>query len=411
MTISRRLFLGSAAALTAATYARAAGSNERLSVGIVGPGGRGRSLLYTFFQAQKDAKAELTASCDIWSLARERANEFIKKNKVAEPRQFKRLEDMLDAKDLDAIIIATPDHAHAKHLAMCLQAGKHVYCEKPFANTIEDANATIDVCRKSDKVVTLGTQRRSDPHYLAAADTIKTGVLGDIVKVDVVQNALSPFRWRRDADVKLLKETDTDWKAFLMGKPDRPFDARQYLEFRLFREFSSGIIDQWMTHLIDTVHMLAGGTFPKSVVAHGGTYAWKDHRENGDTVQVSLDYPEGFMATYSSTLANGSGSGCRVLGRKATLEYENQWQVSDLAKKGEKSAEPKPIAAKEGLTGNMDLLHIRNWLDGAAKGNKQTNCTPEHGYQHSIACIMAATALRTGHRQTFDPKTRTIKEG
>ncbi len=158
-----------------------------------------------------------------------------------------------------------PDHAHAQQLVLSLQAGKHVYCEKPFANVLEEANAALDAYRKSDKVVTIGTQRRSDPRYLAAADLVRSGVLGPIVQVDMVSNAYSPFRWRRDGDVKSLKECDVDWKAFLMGRPLRPFDPRQYLEFRLFHDFSTGIIDQWMTHMIDAAHLLTGATFPKSV--------------------------------------------------------------------------------------------------------------------------------------------------
>lgn len=408
--VSRRGFLGaSAAALTAASYARAAKANERLSVGIVGPGGRGRGLLRNFFDVNKDAKAELTALCDIWSVARERGNDFVKKAGAPEPRQLKRLDDMLALKDLDAVIIGTSDHAHAQQIVQTLAAGKHIYCEKPFANVLEEANAAIDACRKSDKVVTLGTQRRSDPHYLAAVDVVKT--IGDVVQVEMIQNAYSPYRWRREADVKAMKESDTDWKAFLMGRSDRPFDPRQYLEFRLFRDFSSGIIDQWMTHMIDAVHMLTGATHPKSVVAHGGNYAWKDYRENGDTVHVALDYGT-FMTTYSSTLANGFGSACRVMGKQGTLEFENVWQVSPLAtKKGEKQPEGKPIAAKEGLQGNMDQIHMRNWLECVHKGQRQTHCTAEHGYQHSIACILATQALRTGKRLVFDEKARTIREG
>src|SRR5262249_46521698 len=157
-------------------------------------------------------------------------------------------------------------------------------------------------------------------------------VLGQVVGVDVVQNAYSPYRWRRDNDVKELKEGDTDWKAFLMGRRERPFDPRQYLEFRLFHDFSTGIIDQWMTHLIDTVHLLTGATFPKSAVAHGGTFAWKDHRENGDTVHAVLEYPQGFLCSYSCTLANAHGSGCRILGTKGALEYEKEWRYYESPK-------------------------------------------------------------------------------
>ncbi|MBI1831933.1 MAG: Gfo/Idh/MocA family oxidoreductase [Planctomycetes bacterium] len=366
---TRRDLLGASGAVaTGATFStlsasaaeQVQGANQRLSVGIVGPGGRGTGLLRTF--------------------------------------------------SLDAVIIATPDHAHAQHLAQCLRAGKHVYCEKPFANTLDDANTTIDACRRSEKVISIGTQRRSDPHYLAAQELMRTRPIGDITQVTIIQNAHSPFRWRRDADVRVLQERDVDWRAFLMGKPHRPFDARQYLEFRLFRDFSSGIIDQWMTHLIDTVHMLAGGTFPRSVVAHGGTYAWRDHRQNPDTVHVALEYPQGFMASYSSTLTNAFGSGCRILGRTGTLEYEKTWRVcGDGIPNSQVRA--RAIEPQAGLQGTMDLIHMRNWLQSIRANRRATHCTAEHGYQHAIACIMAERALRSGRRQVYDERNRTIQEG
>jgi predicted dehydrogenase len=418
--LSRRDFLGTTGAaaagialgqLAAPAGARADAAAERLSVGIVGPGGRGQGLLRTFFDVCKDSGAELTAVCDLWARNRERGADLVKQASSKAPRTFRRLEDMLAANGLDAVVIATPDHAHAQHLVQCLRAGKHVYCEKPFANVAEEANAALDAYRKSDKVVTIGTQRRSDPRYLAAADLMRSGVLGPVVQVDMIQNAYSPYRWRRDEEVKALKETDVDWKAFLMGRAERKFDARQYLEFRLFHDFSTGIIDQWMTHMIDTVHLLTGAKFPRSVVAHGGTYAWKDHRENGDTVHVLLEYPEGFLCTYACTLANGFGSGCRILGRQGTLEYEDNWRLSGEGVKDSKLAAAKPIAPKEGLQGDMDHIHMRNWLECVRQGKRETNCTPEHGYQHALACIMADRALHTGRRMVFDETSRTIQVG
>jgi predicted dehydrogenase len=407
-SLSRRTFLGaSAAGLALGGVARAAG--ERLSVGIVGPGGRGRGLLKTFFAVCKDHPAELTAVCDLWARNRDRAAALVKGASGKEPRKFSHLEDMLAWKGLDAVLIATPDHAHARHLAQCLGAKKHVYGEKPFANTLEEANAALDAYRKSDRVVTVGTQRRSDPRYVAAAALMKEGVVGQVVQVDVIQNAHSPYRWRR-GDVKALREKDTDWKAFLMGRPYRKFDPHRYLEFRLYHDYSTGIIDQWMSHLIDTVHLLTGATFPRSVTAQGGCYAWKDGRENGDTVHALLDYPQGFMATYSCTLANGFGSGCRVLGRQGTLEYENAWRVSGAGVKGSKVA-ASPIRPAEGMKGDMDRLHMADWLGCARKGERKTRCTAEHGYQHAVACIMADRALHTGRRLVFDEKARAIREG
>jgi predicted dehydrogenase len=408
--LTRRHFLGSSSAgLLAVTAAKAANSNERLSIGIVGPGGRGRGVLGATLKLAKKHNAEVTAVCDVWSRNRDLGAEMVKKETDKQPRVFNRLEDMLAAKDLDAVIIATPDHQHARQLIECLKAKKHVYCEKPFANRLDDANDAIDAARKSDRVVTLGTQRRSDPRYVAAAEVIKSGTIGSVVQIDVVQNAYSPYRWRSPSLVKAIKEKDTDWKAFLAGREMRKFDPHQYVEFRLYRDFSTGIIDQWMTHLIDTVHLLSGAKHPRSVVAHGGCYAWKDGRENGDCVQVGLDYP-GFFANYSCTLASAAGRGFRVMGQKGTLEFETAWRVSGEGVTGSK-VEKKTIEPKDGEKGEMGVLHVANWLECCHKGEKKTNCTAEHGYQHAIACIMADRALHSGKRQAFDETARKIKEG
>jgi predicted dehydrogenase len=408
--ISRRGFVALSAGAAIVVHAADGKRLEKLSVGIVGPGDRGRGLLGNFFAVAAEQQAELTAVCDIWGRNRDKAAALVKDKTGREPRQFRSLDDMLAWSGLDAVIIATPDHAHARHLTACLNAGKHVYCEKPFANVLDDANTAIDAWRNCDRVVTLGTQRRSDPRYLAAAEVMRSGALGDIIRVEMVQNAYSPYRWRRDAEVAALKESEVDWKAFLAGKPMRKFDPRVYLEFRLFRDFSSGIIDQWMTHMIDTVHFLTGATFPRSVVANGGTYAWKDHRDNGDTLAVLLDYPQGFLCSYSSTLANGFGSSCSILGRNGTLEFEDRWQISGQGVPGSKLA-TKPIEPKAGMTKNMDHAHVADWLACIHRSDRRTRCTPEHGYQHAIACIMAARAFGSGRRMIYDEKSRTIREG
>lgn len=408
-TVNRRIFLGASSATLAALGARAANANSALSVGLAGPGARARDLMSNFFAVNKACNAELTAICDIWSLKRDRAVASVKKTAGKAPRAFKRLEDMLAWNGLDAVIIATPDHAHAKLLMACLQAGKHVYCEKPFANVLEEANAALDVWRKTpNKAVTLGTQRRSDPRYLTAVELMKTDVLGPLVRVDIAQNHHSPYRWRRAAEVALLKEADTDWKAWLLGRPDRKFDPHLYLEFRLFREFSSGIIDQWYSHLSDATHMLTGASFPRSVVAHGGIYVWKDGRETADSLTIAADYPQGFLATYSANLANGQGSFYRVTGRQGAMEFESNWRL--VSGTGPRGSEKK-IEPKEGLEGSMDHIHMRNWLECARAGKKETHCTPEHGYQHSIVCMMAQRALETGRRQLFEQKARVIREG
>src|SRR5262249_44953535 len=127
-------------------------------------------------------------------------------------------------------------------------------------------------------------------------------------------------------------------------------------------------------------------------------------------VHVVLDYPQGFLGTYASTLANAFGSGCRILGRQGTLEYEKVWRISGEGIPNAKLA-AREIPPRPGLQGNMDQIHMRNWLECVRAGRRDTHCTAEHGYQHAIACIMADRALRSGRRMVYDEGTRTIREG
>ena len=318
---------------------------------------------------------------------------------------------MLADKDIDAVIIATPDHQHSKMLKAAIEAGKDVYLEKPMGNVLSELNEAYAAVEKSDRIVQIGTQRRSYPRYRSAIDIMNSGRIGEIVKVDVIWNIYSQYRWaKKQKELDSLKESDIDWKAFLMGKPDRPFDAKIYRSFRLFREFSSAIIDQWMTHGIDVVHMLTGELYPKSVVALGKIYRFHDYRENPDTMQAVLDYGHGgknFLATYATCLANGAGSATRVQGTRGTLEVENVWRVSGEGVEGDQAIkEAEEIPEKPGT-----LHHMANWLDCVRRrAPRDLYCPPVAGYGHSVACIMTTDAMWSGRRMVFDPSRREIRE-
>lgn len=412
---SRRVFLETAATTGAALWAGAAtaaprGPNEALRVGIVGPGGRGTALIKDFVQFHKDYNAQMTAVCDIWNYRRQTSSSLVKQTTGVEPKVYSRYEELLSDRDIDAVIIATADHQHARMLVQALEAGKDVYCEKPFANVLTEANVALAAVQKSDRVVQIGTQRRSDPKYRQAAELMKQGVLGDVVKVDVIWNAYSPYRWAvKPESLVSIHASDLDWKAFLMAKPDRPFDARVFRSFRLYRDFSSGIIDQWMTHGIDVVHMLTGEQYPTSVVAHGGIYQWRDYRENPDTIEVALEYGQGdkkFLATYATNLANEHGRATQVLGALGTLEVEDVWRLSgDGSKRRDHIEKAREIEAAPGV-----LHHMANWLDCVRRRDRQgVACPASAGYGHSIACIMATESYWTGRRLAFDAKAQTIK--
>lgn len=386
------------------------GANDMLRVGIVGPGGRGTSLMKDFFHAAPSYNARITAVCDIWNKRREAAAARVKEVHGAEPRVYRRIEELLADKNIDAVIIATADHQHAQMLKMSVEAGKDVYVEKPMANDLHEANAVLAAVKKSGRMVQNGTQRRSYPKYRQAEKLMKQGVLGDVVKVDLNVNFYSPYRWaHKPEQLAEVKEADTDWKAFLSGKPDRPFDPRIYRSFRLFREFSSGIIDQWMTHLIDVVHFLTGHPYPNSAVAHGGIYTYRDYRDNPDNIQVVLEYGQGdkkFLVTYATCLTNGAGNCVRVMGTRGTLEAEEVWKLSG---EGSKTADRIQTVQEIGeAPGTLD--HMSNWLDCVRRRDSHSLYAPvEAGYGHSIACILTADALWSGRRMVFDPQTRVIR--
>ncbi|MCH2210011.1 MAG: Gfo/Idh/MocA family oxidoreductase [Fuerstiella sp.] len=414
--ISRRAFVGTTAATAAGLHAGISvaqsrfSANDTIRVGMIGPGGRGTQLMLECMDHGSNYGAQVTAVCDIWDQRRDVAQQKVKEVSGSDPRVCKNIATILDDPNIDAVIIGTADHQHAKMLRMAVEAGKDVYCEKPMGNVLEETNAALDAVNKSGRVVQIGTQRRSYPKYRQAQKLMQSGVLGDIVKVDIIANAYSPYRWAKSKqDLASLKKHNVDWSAFLMGKSDRPFDPRIYRSFRLFRDFSSGIIDQWMTHSIDAVHMLTGESYPESAVAHGGIYQFHDYRENPDTIQVALSYGQDdrkFLAQYSVSLSNGAGSAWRVMGTRGTMQVEHDFRITgDGVKSKNRITEVTEISDAPGT-----LHHMANWLDCVRRQDiKGTYCPVEAGYGHSVACILSAQSYWTGRKMTFDPQSRTMR--
>ena len=424
-SIHRRSFLtrsaGAGAGLALAGFpgiVSARNVNNRLNLGIVGPGGRGTGRLKRFFQMNRRFNARLVAVCDLWNYRRENAVELAKAEQGYAPKAYRHHEEILADAEVDALIIATPDHAHAQILKLAADAGKDAYCEKPMANVLEEANAALDAVRKSDTIVQIGTQRRAHPKYRQASRMIAEGFIGDVVKADFHWSKYSPYRWaRREKDILMARESDLDWNTWLMGRPHRPFDPRIFRCFRLFKDFSSGIIDQWMSHGIDLAHMLTGVTYPSTVVAHGGIYQWKDYRENPDTQEITLEYKKGdrkFLTVYSTNWINGYGSGTRVHGTLGSFKGEaishrdDDWHFTGKGVKADgRVADKVPV---EGDPGETD--HMANWLDAVrSRDSKRLYCPVEAGYGHSIACIMATDSYWSGKRMVFDPVKRTIQAG
>jgi predicted dehydrogenase len=419
--IDRRSFLSRSArtlgAATALSYSRILGANDRIALAHIGIGNRGRQLVDIAGKLHAKHNVEVTAVCDLWNVNRERAVAQSASHYGRSPRAFQQLADVLTANDVDAVLIATPEHSHSPILERAVKAGKDAYVEKPMGNVLEEAKSARAAVLAGQRIVQVGTQHRSEPYPRAARELVASGALGAVSKVEVEWNYHGP-RWRGRPEVAQIREEDTDWRAWLMTKPARPFDPRLYFEFRLYRDFSSGIPDQWMSHGIDLVHWFMGDSYPRSVVAHGGVFAWPDGRENPDTFHALLDYPKGFLVSYSTSFGNDSPGFTRYMGKQATLvnyggEGSPRYQL--VEEKGNHESD-SDVDAKRGAryiqlpgdTGmppmgidDLTLEHMSDWFE-CLRSRRAPHCTVEEGFAHSVACIMAARAYWSGRRVYWD---------
>ena len=440
---NRREFLKAGSAALAVTafsssaksYAAIAGANDRVNVGIIGCGDRMRGGDLPAFKASaKDMNFQITAISDIWSRRREEGVAFVDKMFGYKPETVRNNDELYARKDVDAVIIATADFQHAYHGAEAVNAGRDAYVEKPIAHTMSDARLIRAAVHKTGKIVQVGTQRRSTPSYMKAAEYIKSGKFGDIVMVEMTWNVNQPGRWRRPDQVPLLKEEDTDWKRYLMNRPYEPFDARKYLEFRLFWPFSSGIPDQWLVHQIDTVHWFTGLPHPRSCVANGGIYLWKDGRENWDTMTSVFDYgplddmSKGFQVQYSSRFTNSAGGVKELYYSNGGMIDMSKQTVSPNGGLSARSADEmkmqpnllpsfslveKATAMETDANTHGDpetAANMRNWME-CVRSRKTPNASIEAGYSHSIALCMNVAAIKTGQKVTFDEKTQQVMAG
>jgi predicted dehydrogenase len=421
---SGRLLAGGAAfASSALSYDKIAGANDRISLCHIGNGSRGQDLDWIASQLKTSHNVEMTTVCDLWRVNREKAIATNAKYYGRTPRGFQYTEDVLALKDVDAVIISTPEHSHSPILKMAVDAGKDAYVEKPMGNVLEEVKAARDAVTKNNRIVQVGTQHRSEPYPKAACALVQTGVLGEVSKVEIVWNYHGP-RWRGRPETQIIRNEDTDWRKWLMTKPYRPFDPKVYCEFRLYREFSSGIPDQWMSHAMDLVHWFMDDSFPHSVVAGGGIFSWHDGRENADTFQALLEYPKGFLVSYSTSFGNDSPSFTRYMGKRATLtniggEGSPRYQLVEEKGNHEDNADIDRQRASKyvqlpGQTGlppmgidDLTTEHMANWFECMRSG-QQPHCTVQDGFAHSVACIMAAQSYWSGKKQYWDLSRETI---
>ncbi|HCL83490.1 MAG TPA: oxidoreductase [Chitinophagaceae bacterium] len=419
---------------TAASYNRIMGSNERVRVGVVGFSDRHKDThMPCFMNHYKELNFDIVAVSDIWKRRREEGAARWQQKMQHDIVACRNNEELYDRKLVDAVFISTADFQHARHAIQAVEGGCDAYVEKPFAETMEDNRAALKAIKASGKIVQIGSQRRSGANYQAANEFIRSGKFGNIVMVELTWNVNQPGRWRRPDLVPLLKEEDTDWKRFLINRPEVPFDANKYLEFRLFWPYSSGLPGQWMSHQIDTVHWFTGLQHPRSVVANGGIYMWKDGRKNWDTLTAAFDYGpaddpgSGFQVSFQSRMDNGTENPSEIYysnGGELNLNTNKVTPAGGLTKHFADAMHMQPnllpdldlsntekVVASANTGGDrLTSAHIRNWME-CVRSRKQPHAPVEAGYSHSIATIMTNAAVHTGAKVTFDEKAQEVMAG
>ena len=399
--IGRREFMTrSAIGLATLTLgSRVLGANDRISIGVIGAGSQGQGDMRAAMGLSKDLNVEVTAICDVWRLNRESAVAAVEKQYGRKPREFVDHHDLLALDDVDAVIIATPDFHHCRMLNDAMRAGKDVYVEKPMAMFFNQAKESLEIAKQTKAVVQVGTQRRSDGRYAAGARFIRSGALGTISRVEAAWNDCGP-RWKKD--ISNVKPEDVDWNRYLVGAKKRPFDPSRFREWQLYRDYSTGTVGLLGSHMIDVVHWFMEDSLPKSAVAHGGRYAWKE-REHEDTLYALFDYPKGFMLRYLTGLGNETGNGCYFFGTNGMFDTTT-WKATGSGGRG-----AKQIKAEQVITAGAGTNHMRNFLE-CVRSRETPNASIHDGYAHSVCAIMTAMSLRTGKKIVYDHEKQELRE-
>jgi predicted dehydrogenase len=411
---SRRDFLKTASltatawTMSAASYARVVGANDRISIGVIGCGGRGRNAHMPGVHAHSESQnCEITAVADPWRQRREAAAEMANQWYGRPARSFVSYRDVLALPDVDAVMIASCDHQHTTHLEATAKAGKDVYCEKPLGMDFQRVKRAVDAVNESGIVCQIGTQIRSLPTSTGCRELFQTGAFGKLSRVEQVRNSTKPYWYSRLADVK---PQDVDWKEFLLDAPEQPFCPRKFSAWYGYRDFSDGPVPGLASHFVDLLNYITGAKYPVSATGQHGTFTWIDEHKFTcpDQVQATWIYPEGFMVSYSTNFGNGSGSYIRLLGDQGVLNL-TPWTKPTYSRLG--AGKPSELPGQETAVEEVATPdHFLDWLQ-CIRNRQPCRAGIEAGYQHAVAVIMAVVASDTGQRQVYDHEKREIRAG
>ena len=383
MSPHRRQFVRAAIA-TAASYGRILGANDRIRVGAIGTGGRGDFLLSLLNKLEGN---EIVSFCDVYEPRRleSKASRGRNATDTADYRQ------VLDRKDIDAVVIATPDHWHVPILTEAVRAGKDVYCEKPVTHTIEQGEPLIQAVKESKRVVQIGLQQRSWDHFAQARDEINAGKLGQVtfIRTYWFQNHIP------SADRPLRFETaKLDWKRFLGPVSDRPFDSDQFGNWRWYWDFGGGAMTDLFVHWVDVAHWIMNSDSPTRATATG-LKAVLLQRQTPDTMSAALAYPNNVVVEFDSALLGYiEGGGLMIRGTKAAMRlWRGGFSIYGEIPRYSETPEPANPTQSVKATGDGTLTHMKNFLD-CMRSRNTPNASVEIGVSAARAGHVANLAMR-----------------
>jgi len=380
----RRQFVRAALA-TAVSYGQILGANDRIRLGLIGAGGRGQYLLG---QLQTGEPHENVAFCDVYEPRRLEAKA---KFGTADSRDYNDYREILDRKDIDAVVIATPDHWHVPMVIDSVRAGKDVYCEKPVTRTIEEGPRLIVAVRESKRVVQIGLQQRSWEHFAQARQEILAGRLGQVTMIRTYwfQNHIPSMGQVPSFDMSKL-----DWKRFLGSAADRPFDPDQFGNWRWYWDFGGGAMTDLFVHWVDVAHWIMGADTPTRATATG-LKAVLVQRQTPDTMSASLAYPGNVIVEFDSALLGYiEGGGLMIRGTKAAMRlWRGGFAVYGELKSYSENPEPSNPILEVRSKRDGTLPHLNNFLD-CMRTRATPNASVEIGVSAAFAGHVANIAMR-----------------
>jgi predicted dehydrogenase len=407
-----------AAGMTALSASRVLGANNRVRLGLIGCGRQGRGVAATILG---QGGVDYVAACDVFepNLSRGKSLQAGPRNGEGELNKFnaepiKDFRRLLDRKDLDAVVVGSPDHWHALHTIMACQAGKDVYVEKPLCRVVEEGRAMVQAARKYNRVVQMGTQQRSGTHFQKAVELLWDGQIGKITFVRTWNYGNQyPQGFGNPADSD--PPAGLDWDAWLGPAPMRPFNASRfgvkegiYSTFRFFWDYAGGMMTDWGVHLLDIVQWGLRADAPLTVYATGGKYLLQDNRDTPDTLQVTYEYPN-CIVTYENRECNANsmydhGYGIEFHGTEGTLFLDRSGFkiIPEKRKVGEKNLD-LTVAAEMKDLGDQGTGHAANFLE-CLRTRKPPTSDVEIGHRSTTCCLLANVSYRSKEKLVWDAK-------